>query len=166
MRKMSLTLALIVATGGILAGALGPALAEGDKLWPIVWILWAPVGYLDTAQATRKRRRHCRPPHRSPVGSRVRLAHAQCLVPSDAAAAWLELGDSIFGGLPWLAIVWLLLVFPSGAYAAEPTNRRLVPRRVRALTSVAFAVDPAPDGGHRSAQPTGGPWLGCHLGTH
>ena len=79
MRKMSLTLALIVATGGILAGALGPALAEGDKLWPIAWILWAPVGYLIVAQATRKRGRHCRPAHRSPVGSGVRLAHAQCL---------------------------------------------------------------------------------------
>ena len=65
-------------------------------------------------------------------------------VSSDAAAAWFELGDSIFGVLPWLVIVWLLLVFPSGAYPTKSertTGWVLV--AFGALTSIAFAVDPA-----------------------
>ncbi len=45
-RKMWLTLALVVATGGILAGALGPGLESGDRLWPVVWLPWAVVGFL------------------------------------------------------------------------------------------------------------------------
>lgn len=46
MRRVLLILALVLATRGILVGALDPALAEGDAAWPIAWILWAPVGYL------------------------------------------------------------------------------------------------------------------------
>ena len=141
---MSLTLALIVATGGILAGALGPALAEGDKLWPIAWILWAPVGYLIVLK---------RPGNAVGTaalligllwGVGFALLTPSVSVSSDAAAAWFELGDSIFGVLPWLVIVWLLLVFPSGAYPTKSertTGWVLV--AFGALTSIAFAVDPA-----------------------
>ncbi len=145
MRKVWLTLALIVATGGILAGALGPGAGRRRPAVAIVWMLWAAVGYLDSAQATRERRRHCRPAHRAPVGSGV----LPCSRPVSQfrvtrQAAWFELGDSIFGVLPWLAIVWLLLVFPSGAYPTKSertTGWVLV--AFGALTSIAFAVDPA-----------------------
>jgi hypothetical protein len=44
MRRVLLLLALIMATAGILVGALGPALEGGDRVWPIIWLVWAPVG--------------------------------------------------------------------------------------------------------------------------
>jgi hypothetical protein len=144
-RRVWLMLALVVATAGILVGALGPALAEGDKLWPITWILWAPVGYLILVK---------RPGNG--VGAAALLIGLMwgigfymltlsVIVSDDSIAAWLELGDSIFGALPWLLIVWLLLVFPSGSYPGRA--ERVIGRITIGLgivVSAGFAVDPAP----------------------
>ncbi len=140
-----LILALVIATGGILVAALGPALAESEKLWPIAWILWAPVGYLILAK---------RPGNG--VGAAALLIGLvwgigfymltlSVVVSDDSVAAWLELGDSISGALPWLAIVWLLLVFPSGSYPGRA--ERVIGRVTIGLgivVSAAFAVDPSP----------------------
>ena len=144
MRKVWLSVALIVATGGILVGALGPALAEGDKLWPIAWILWAPVGYLILVK---------RPGNG--VGAAALLIGLMwgigfymltlSALVSTSVVAWLELGDTIFGALPWLLIVWLLLVFPSGSYPGKA--ERVIGRitiGVGTVVSAAFAVDSAP----------------------
>jgi hypothetical protein len=144
-RRVLLGLALVVATGGILVGALGPSLAEGDRLWPIAWILWAPVGYLILVK---------RPGNG--VGAAALLIGLMwgigfymltlsAIVSDDSVAAWLELGDSVFGALPWLLIVWLLLVFPSGSYpgGAERVIGRIT-IGLGIVVSAAFAVDPAP----------------------
>lgn len=145
MRRVWLILALVVATGGILVGALGPALAEGDKLWPIAWILWAPVGYLILDKRPE-----------NGVGAAALLIglmwgigfymlSLSVIVSDGSVTAWLELGDSVFGALPWLLIVWLLLVFPSGSYPGRA--ERVIGRITICLgivVSAAFAVDPAP----------------------
>jgi len=142
-RKMWLTLALVVATGGILVGALGPALV-GDRLWPIAWILWAPVGYLILLKRSGNGVGAAALLIGLLWGAGFAMLNLSVMVPSEAAAAWLELGDSIFGALPWLVIVWLLLVFPSGAYPGKWerfTGRVVIGFGV--IASAAFALDPA-----------------------
>jgi hypothetical protein len=144
-RKMWLTLALVVATGGILAGAIGPALAEGDKLWPIAWILWAPVGYLILLKRPGNGVGAAALVTGLMWGAGFVMLTLSAIVASETAAAWLELGDSTLGGLPWLVMVWLLLVFPSGDY--EGKAERVTGWFVigfAALASAAFALDPAP----------------------
>ncbi len=83
------------------------------------------------------------------------------MVSDASAAAWLELGDSIFGALPWLVIVWLLLVFPSGSYPgrAERVTGSLI-IGFAAIASAAFARGPCSDGGHGPAKPACHPFHG------
>jgi len=142
-RRVWLALALVVSIGGILVGALGPALG-GDRLWPIAWILWAPVGYLILVRRPGNGVGTAALLIGVTWGVSFALLTLSVMVPSDKAAAWLELGDSILGVLPWLAIGWLLLVFPSGAYAGRAA--RIVGSVVIAfavIASAAFALDPA-----------------------
>ena len=73
----------------------------------------------------------------------------------------VELGDSIFGALPWLVIVWLLLVFPSGSYpgrAEQVTGSLIIGFGV--IASGAFAVDPTPMEDTRLPSPLAIPSMG------
>ena len=144
MKKVWLTVALVVSTGGIVAAALGPALEAGDSLWPVAWLLWAPVGYLILLRGPGNGVGAAALTIGLLWGVGFALLTLSVSVSSDTAAAWLELGDSIFGVLPWLVIVWLVLVFPSGAYPGRGeriTGWILV--AFGAATSIAFALDPA-----------------------
>jgi len=38
MRRSLITLAMIVATAGILTGFVGGALSGGDEFWPLTWL--------------------------------------------------------------------------------------------------------------------------------
>ncbi len=145
MRRALLVLALLVATGGILIGAFGPGLEEGDRLWPIAWVLWAPVGYLILVR---------RPGNG--VGSAAliiglawgvgfALLTVSSTLPVGPVAAWAELVNILLGVLPWIAIVWLVLVYPSGGYAGRAervTGRLLIGFGL--IASIAFAVDTTP----------------------
>ena len=145
MRKLMLTVALVVATGGILVGVLGPALEPSDRLWPITWVLWAPVGYLILIK---------RPGNGVGIAAMLIglswgvgfvLLTLSSVLPVGSAASWAELGDSVLGVLPWLVIIWLLLVFPTGIYPGKA--ERIVGWVVigfGAVAVAAFAVDPAP----------------------
>ena len=161
MRKVWLTVALIVATGGILLGVFGPALPIDDRLWPIAWILWAPVGFLILIRRPR-----------NGVGAAALLTGVlwgigfalftlSVVVSDSSTATWFELGDSIFGALPWLVIVWLLLVFPSGSYpgrAERVTGSLIIGFAV--IASAAFAVDPTPMEDTRLPSPLAIPSMG------
>jgi hypothetical protein len=146
MRKVWLTLALVVATGGILAGALGPALEEsGDQLWPLVWLSWAVVGFL----ILLKRPGNGVGIAALAVGTSWGISFGAMTLtaafPSTALAPWLELLNVLLGVIPWLAIVWLLLVFPTGELAG--LSERIVAVALVTFGLVVlfgFAVDLAP----------------------
>ena len=144
MRRPILLLALLISIGGILAGALGPGLEEGDRLWPTVWLLWGIVGYLILLR---------RPGNG--VGTAALLVGvswgiafglgALSFTLSGAPAAWAELINVVLGVVPWLAIIWLLLVFPSGVVAGR--GERIVGTAVivfGVVVTLAFALHPAP----------------------
>jgi hypothetical protein len=144
-RRVWLTVALIVATGGILAGALGPGLESGDRLWPVVWLPWAVVGFLILLR---------RPGNgvgiaTLTVGASWGLSFGAMTLsaafPGTASAAWIELINVLLGVVSWLAIVWLLLVFPTGDLAGR--TERIVGVALVTIGLVitfGFAVDPAP----------------------
>ena len=162
-RRVLLSLALIVATGGILLGVLGSGLEGGDRLWPIAWVLWAPVGYLILVR---------RPGNG--VGSAAliiglawgvgfALLTVSATLPAGPVAAWAELGNILLGVLPWIAIVWLVLVYPSGGYAGRAeriTGRLLIGFGL--IASIAFASGHNTYGRDRAAQPSCGSSITGH----
>ena len=150
MRKVLLILALVIATGGILVAALGPALAEGEKLWPIAWILWAPVGYLILAKRPGNGVGaaalliglmwgigfvHAHPQRRRFRRLRRRLARV--------GRQHLR-GAALVGDRMALARLSFRLLPGPG----RTRHRAASPLALAIVVSAAFAVDPCSDGGH------------------
>jgi len=145
MRKAGLLAALAFATGGTLVGVLGPGLEGGDRLWPIAWLLWAPVGYLILVR---------RPGNGVGAAALIiglswgvgfALLAFSATLSAGPVAAWAELANIVLGVLPWITIVWLVLVYPSGGYAGRAekvTGRLLIGFGV--IVTIAFAVDTTP----------------------
>jgi hypothetical protein len=138
-------LALLVSTGGIVAGAMGPALEAGDRLWPTVWLLWGVVGYLILIK---------RPGNGVGVaaltvgvtwGVGFGMLTLSAVYPGASFAVWAEMINVILGVVPWLAIVWLLLVFPSGTLAGK--GERLVAIAlvvIGVVITLGFTLSPEP----------------------
>ena len=113
MRRAAIALLMIWATVGILLGAVSGGLVAGDQMWPLTWLGWAPVGFIILWQ---------RPGNR--VGQTmmgVGLAWgvsfgflALSHVLDGQAAVWAELINVLFGVVPWLGVIALLLIFPTG----------------------------------------------------
>ncbi len=145
MRRALLLSALIIATAGIFVGALGPGLLDGDRLWPIAWVLWAPVGYLILIKRPGNGVGTAALLIGLSWGLGFALLTFSVILPVGPAAAWAELADSLLGVLPWLAIVWLLLVYPAGEYpgkAERITGTTLIGFGL--IATAAFAVDSTP----------------------
>jgi hypothetical protein len=115
-RRALLTLALVVSIGGILAGALGTALEGGDRLWPVVWLPWGIVGYLILLKRPGNGVGAAALTIGVLWGISFGMLTLSTVFPGQELAAWVELTNIVLGVLPWLAIIWLLLVFPSGTY--------------------------------------------------
>ena len=146
MRKVWLTLALVVATGGILAGALGPALEEsGDQLWPVVWLSWAVVGFLILLRRPGNGVGIAALAVGASWGISFGAMTLSAAFPDTALAPWVELVNVLLGVIPWLAIVWLLLVFPTGELAGRWERIVAVALvTIGLVITVGFAVDLAP----------------------
>ncbi len=136
--------ALAVATGGIGIGTFGGLLGP-DFTWPLVWILWAPVGYVIVRRRPDNRVGNALLAIGFWWGTGFILSQAAAEIPLGRAAAWLELGNVLAGVVPWFMIIWVLLVFPSGAYAgrAERLTARILLVYL-AVVLAAFAVSSTP----------------------
>lgn len=114
-RKALLVTAVVVATLGVIVGAVWGGLEGSDRLWPVTWVVWAPVGALILWK---------RPGNgvgRTMVGiglgfgmSFLCLAFAYGSIASLEVRVWVELVNAVLGVIPWLGIMWLLLIFPTG----------------------------------------------------
>lgn len=114
MRRFLLVGLALLATLGILAGAVFGGLEAGDMLWPLAWIMWAPVGAFVLGRKPG-----------NGVGitllaigaswgiSFLFLAVAESSAPI-GVRLWAELVNVVLGVVPWLGIIWLLLIFPTG----------------------------------------------------
>lgn len=162
MRTAMLTLALLVGVVGPVLAASSGVLPGGDALWPLSWLAWAPAGYLILLK---------RPNNRVGVAlllvggtmglSFVALAMTAWEALSLRTRVWIELVNVVFGVVPWLAVVWLVLVFPTGMYRSRA--ERLTAWAVVAVTllaSAAFAVSPMPMAETGLASPLAIPALG------
>ena len=143
-RRLLIALAVLIATFGIIVGLYGGTLEEGDQYWVLAWVAWAPVGSIILWQRTGNG------VGRAMLGIGLAWGLGFALLDLSArltgsAAAWAELGNTLLGVVPWLAIVWLLLVYPSGGYtrkAEQVIGRSLIGFGV--VVATAFAVDPTP----------------------
>lgn len=145
MRRFTLATLVLIATAGIIAGGLFGGLEGGDALWPLSWIVWAPVGGL----ILRKRPGNGVGLAMLSIGVAWGISFAFLAVAASSAPleirAWAEVVGAAFGVIPWLGILWLLLVFPAGDLAGRLeriTGLGLVV--VAAFGTLSFVVSPAP----------------------
>jgi hypothetical protein len=145
LRRSLLILGLTVATVSIIAAMFSSSLEGGDRLWPLSWIGWAPVGFVILLR---------RPGNGIGRGmmavgvtmgiSFLTLVLAVADLPL-TTRVWAELVNLVFGVVPWLTIVWLVLVFPSAGYPGRA--ERITGRAVLgygAIAILAFAFSPLP----------------------
>lgn len=145
MRKLLIPLIVVVATVGVFVGGLSEGLEGGEALWTFAWIMWAPIGGLILWK---------RPGNG--IGATMLFIGLAWglgfwLMPvmtwdlSPQSLAWAELFNTIFGALPWLGVIWLLLVFPSGRLTGR--LERLAGASVVVLgvyASIGFMINPEP----------------------
>lgn len=140
-----LALGLGLAIVGILAAMLSSSLEGGDRLWPLSWIAWAPVGFIILLRRPDNAVGRALMFIGVTMGiSFASLALAVANLPLDTRV-WAELVNIVFGVAPWLGIVWLVLVFPSSTYPGRP--ERLVGRVLigyGAVATLLFAFSPTP----------------------
>lgn len=114
MRRILIVTAVVVATTGTIAYLVLAPIPMNERWFALAWMAWAPVGALILWR---------RP------GNEVALAllwiglswgiafWSTILSMTDApltVRVWSDLVGVIMGIVPWLGIVWLVLVFPSG----------------------------------------------------
>jgi hypothetical protein len=145
LRKILLTVLLLLAVGGSAMGTLlGPLAETSDRLWPASWLAWPIVGWVILMR---------RPGNK--IGTAclaIGLVWGICfglqaivLDAQPAAAVWIELVYTVLGVVPWLIIVWLLITFPTGEYAGRLerfAGRGLI--AVGSLAMVGFVLSPVP----------------------
>jgi len=144
-RRFLLTLGLVVGVIGPIAVAIGGAFEGGDSLWPLAWLAWAPAGYL----ILQKRPGNGVGAALLFVGATMGLSFATLAIAATEATlglrVWAELVNVITGVVPWLGIVWLVLVYPSGRLAT--TWERLTGRWIVVfgiIACAAFTLSPEP----------------------
>lgn len=155
-----LVMAVVLAMLGVLAGVFFGGLEPGDELWPLGWVMWAPVGALILWR---------RPSNG--VGT-IMLAIGLCwglgflavaLAESPAqlgVRVWAELVSLLLGVLPWLGIIWLLLVFPTGRLHGRLeriTGLGLLALAILGVVSFASSPEPMESTGVQS--PLAVPWM-------
>lgn len=143
MRRIWLGFWVVAVTVAILLGSLDQP--PEYFLWPWSWAAWAPIGYLILVR---------RPGNR--VGLAAYLVGLSWAVvfggawvvvrlSSSNLAAWVETLLSPFGVIPWLMIVWLFVVFPTGRYEGRS---ELVLGRIAiwtaALVNIGFLLSTQP----------------------
>ena len=144
-RRLLIISLLAVATAGILAAVFGPALEGGDRFWPLAWVLWAPVGCLILLKRPGNSVGTAALAVGLAWGLGFGLLTLSAIIPTGPIAVWAELANVLLGVFPWMAIVWLVLVFPSGDYAGRA--ERLVGKALIGfglLVTAGFAVNPTP----------------------
>ncbi len=142
MRLLWLGFLLVVATAGIVVGVVS---GESVVLWPLAWSFWAPMGFL----LLTRRPGNAVGLASFSIGLSWGLSFAGAWAIGRAgqtrAGAWIEMLVVPLGVLPWLAVVWLVLVFPTGDYAGRA--ERAISRAtlfIGALAGLAFALSSKP----------------------
>lgn len=162
MRRTFLIGAVVFSTLGVVAGAIWGGLEGGDRLWPVTWVVWAPVGAL----ILWKRPGNGVGVALFAIGTTWGVCFL-CLAFAFSAPApvevrvWAELINAVFGVIPWLGIIWLLLVFPSGRLVGrleKAAGLLLAALAVIAITS--FAMSPEPMEATGLPSPVALDWLG------
>jgi hypothetical protein len=145
MRLALLATAVLVTTTGMVLASLYGGMEAGDALWPFAFVLWAPVGALILFR---------RPGNgvgwtMLAVGLSWGVAFLLQVIAFSGLAleirAWAEVLQQVVGVLPWLGIVLLLLLFPSGLLTGRTERLTAVGLAVFGVVGAAsFVISPTP----------------------
>lgn len=122
-RRPTLLLAAVLGVVGIVASAVGSSLDGTDRLWPLTWLAWPIAGSAIVWQ---------RPGNRVGVavllvgslwGLSFALLELVVAIRETELARWLEMIQAAISVIPWLAILWLLTIFPTGHQHGRPEQR-------------------------------------------
>jgi hypothetical protein len=159
-RGVVLVVGVLLTTACIVAAALFGGLDGGDAWWPVTWVAWAPVGALILWR---------RPGNGVGVavfmtGLVWGLGFGLMVVAESSAPlpvrVWAELFQLVLGVMPWLGIIFVLLVFPSGRLIGR--LERLTAIGVTAfgvIGAVSFLVSPVPMEATGEVSPLARDWL-------
>jgi hypothetical protein len=144
-RRIGVVFLVLLATGGMVVGSIYAGREVGDYVWAYAWILWAPVGGLILFQ---------RPGNwvgRIALGIGVSYGISFLLLAgiygdrSLEVRAWMEMIQTVTGVLPWLGVILLLVVFPSGTFEGRPERiAGLAVAVAGAWAAVGFAASTVP----------------------
>lgn len=140
-----LSLGLAISVGGAIAASLAGGFVGGDSLWPLAWLAWAPVGYV----ILRKQPQNSVGRVLMFIGVTMGTSFLLLAVAegpfSNRVQAWSEMGNTVLGVLPWLGIVWLILVYPGHGLSGrfEMWTARVL-AVYGSIAAAGFALDDAP----------------------
>lgn len=163
MQRVLVPLAVVVSLAGIAMSVFhGPLAEASDAYWPLGWVAWPLVGW---AILSRRPDNHigwiC-------LGVGVMWGINFALVSlvndvSDDVSAWIELAYTTLGAIPWIMIVSILIVFPTGRYEASFERwlgRSLIVLTIWATLGFLFAPGTMVDSGMENPLGTTAvPWL-------
>jgi hypothetical protein len=159
-RELLLILGVLFTTACIVAAALFGGLQGEDAWWPVTWVAWAPVGALILWR---------RPGNgvgivMLAVGVLWGLGFGLMVVAESSAPltvrVWAELFQLVLGVLPWLGIIVVLLVFPTGLLVGR--LERYSAAGVTAfgvIGAISFLVSPVPMEATGEVSPLARGWL-------
>jgi hypothetical protein len=159
-RELLLILGVLFTTACIVAAALFGGLHGEDAWWPVTWVAWAPVGALILWR---------RPGNGVGVavfmtGLIWGLGFGLMVVAESSAPltvrVWAELFQLVLGVLPWLGIIVVLLVFPTGLLVGR--LERYSAAGVTAfgvIGAISFLVSPVPMEATGEVSPLARDWL-------
>lgn len=153
MRLLLLRLSLALSLGGIVAGSLAGGFVGGDALWPFAWLAWAPAGYMILQKQPRNAVGRTLMFIGVTMGTSLLLLAIAAGSFSQRVRIWSELGSTVLGVLPWLGIIWLVLVYPGHGLAGRferATARLLVGYGSVAMASFALTTTPMATTGSES----------------
>lgn len=148
--RVWLSLGVLTATAGVVVGVW--QLPE-EASWPLSWLLWAPVGFLILDKRPKNTVGIAAMLVGVGIGSGFILDAVVTSIGSSPVAAWLDLATQFLGVLPWLAILWLLLVFPTGTYrgtAEKVVGIGFLVYSAASIVAFALVSDVQPESGRPS----------------
>lgn len=144
--RLALIAAVVGVLGPFVASLNGAFLTGDDALWPLTWIAWAPVGYMIVLRRPENAVGRGFLFVSSTMGASFVFGSLSATSSIDLTLrVWFEVANVVLGVAPWIAIVWILLIFPTGSYQTVAelwVGRFLI--TFGALAMVAFAVSGSP----------------------
>lgn len=112
-RRLLLTIAVLIGVATPITAAF--AVFKGiEGLWLLSWLAWAPVGYVILLRRPGNGVGAASLFIGTTMGLNLFASALAAVQAAQEVRVWADMAGAIIGVLPWLGIVWLVLVYPTG----------------------------------------------------